>query len=267
MQEFKDRAGKIWQVIVAEPTPAAPGAVPPPPTTPKTIEEIRQLIGRSWQWIVAEPQPSSPGTGPSAGPSTGPATAPARRTAWDPDDLAGKSSDWVIAWHNAELRWDAVTHTIPSGNAPAIVLARFEGGMRLLHEDLFGARYRVENILNIRALADFLLPRIWTEPKFIERFFKDPQFNSVVSGLPKPQDFTDLPLITRSLYLPEHLRALPLLDDVQKRQLRQLYRRMALVLHPDTVNAEVNASQNLKDSVEDLNKVLHSRWNIVETLL
>lgn len=256
--EQKQAAAQAAAAASANP---APGPTPPPPPPPPGAgagpSRPRRAAGTN-------PGPSNPNTGPATNPNT---TAQIR-TAWDPENLTGKSAEWVTAWQDAEKRWKVIEPTLPTGTAPANVEVWFKAAMQLLNETITGKvpLATPDEDTNNKALVDFWLTRVFPNPAIMRKFLNDKQYNAIPSNLPRCADLKDLSTIARDVFITPTTESAVKPTRTQWAEIRKIHRVLARTVQYDAVKREPNASQNLIDMTDELFKAIESNWTKFEHL-
>lgn len=183
-------------------------------------------------------------------------------TGWGAEDISGKSPEWVEAWNEVDLKWQAAglptERTVPATNT------RFDRGMEFLHDDI-AAHMTIQvgrEGLRIRAMTEYLIPRIWTEPGLVEPFFK-----RATSGRSAPERAAKEEQLARRIFLPGGIRDLPKLTTPNQIALvKKIHSSLAFALHPDRKTSVPDIDLNLVDYVDIFYKQVNATWGKADAL-
>jgi len=198
----------------------------------------------------------------TAGAGTGP------RTSWGPENTTGKSPEWMGAWNDIDIKWKAAG--LVTGRTSPETNTRFDAGMEFLHDDISAHLTSSVSIegLRIRAMTEYLIPRIWTEPTVntppqnaLETFFRRATF-----GRSAAERDTKEEQLARRIFLPVGIRTLPNLSRDQRTLVRRIHGCFAYAYHPDRKTSIPDIDPDLVDYVDIIFKRMNSAWDKISSL-
>lgn len=187
------------------------------------------------------------------------------KTTWPPESNTGKSPEWIQAQEKIAKLWEQKSQTLPQGlsrETPAADIAYFETGFNLLKNEISSAS--PPGGLRLRAMIEYLIPRIWRQPGILERFIKQmtPPPNAA-----RPINLAGLDTLSKAFYIPLSLQELTQpLNKKQSKQIDSVYRAFTKSMHPDVAKWP-DMNENLQNYVTTIYKSFTSNWDRVRELV
>lgn len=184
---------------------------------------------------------------------------------WPPESNTGKSPEWIQAQEKIAKLWEQKSQTLPQGlnrETPAADITYFETGFNLLKNEILSAS--PPGGLRLRAMIEYLIPRIWRQPGILERFIKQmtPPPNAA-----RPINLASLDTLSKAFYIPLSLQELTQpLNKKQSKQIDSVYRAFTKSMHPDVAKWP-DMNENLQNYVTTIYKSFTSNWDPVRELV
>lgn len=181
------------------------------------------------------------------------------KSTWPPESNTGKSSEWVQAQEKIARLWEEKNRHLPQGlnrETEAADIAYFEAGFNLLKNEILTS---APMAMELRAMLEYLIPRMWRQPVILERFIK-----KMTPRKPtKPANLAGLDTLSKAFYIPAPLQGLTQHPNKeQSKQINTVFRSFTKSMHPD-VAVWPDTSENLKEYVDTIYKSFTSCWSPV----
>lgn len=181
--------------------------------------------------------------------------ARANSNTWQPESNVDKSKEWKDAQEKTAGLWEIIKRR----ELPAVIVSEEDrkayvtAGFELIKQVILGDP--TPNRLSIRAMVEYLMPKMWREPRMVGDYFelmKDERGNN-----PTAANCSEVSELGKVLIIPRSMQNLtrPLIRAEQKK-LRKVHGLLSQSIHSDSQNDSDIARNASKDS--GFSKHLHN---------